>query len=179
MKLEQRRLCRVELTPTPTTTTTVAQLEPFLAKPLRPLRGLLDPQRLQRAGVDTYIYTSRPYGVAGWTLQPRVLVRARFSDGELLIQQLESRVDGLGAWQERLQFGLEARFRARSASPAGPPQQGVLEAEALVWAEVPLAAVAVAAPVLHLGLQQLLDRMERRCQQGLRRRAEAWLRRHA
>jgi len=180
MKLEQRRLCRVEITPTPTTTVTVAQLEPFLVKPLRPLRGLLDPKRLRRAGEDTYSYTSRPYGVAGWTLQPRVLVRARFADGELLIQQLESRVDGLGPWQERLQFGLEARLRAGSASPAGPQQQqGVLEAEALVWAELPVAAVAVAAPVLHLGLQQLLDRLERRCQQGLRRRAESWLQRHA
>jgi hypothetical protein len=35
----------------------------------------------------------------------------------------------------------------------------------------------VAGPVLKLGLQQLLDRLERRCQRGLRSRAEAWLER--
>ena len=35
----------------------------------------------------------------------------------------------------------------------------VLEAEALVWAELPAAAVAVAGPVLKIGLQQLLDRL--------------------
>jgi hypothetical protein len=29
--------------------------------------------------------------------------------------------------------------------------------------------------VLNLALQQLLDRLERRCHKGLRRRAEAWL----
>ena len=162
MRLEQRRLCRVALQPA----ATAGQLEAFLAKPLRPLRGLLDPQRLMGAGDDRYTYTSRPYGVAGWTLQPRVVLRAAWRDGELLIEQLETRVEGLGAWQERLRFGLEARLR---------PNPPALEAEALVWAELPAAAVAVAGPVLQLGLQQLLNRLERRCQRGLRRRAEAWL----
>ncbi|MFM8661872.1 MAG: hypothetical protein ACKOCI_11140, partial [Cyanobium sp.] len=117
---------------------------------------------------------SRPYGLAGWTLQPRVLLRARYAAGELLIEQLESRVQGLGAWQERLSFGLEARIRSGEDSERG---SAVLEAEARVWAELPAAAVVVAGPVLKLGLQQLLDRLERRCQLGLRGRAEAWLER--
>jgi len=172
MRLEQRRFTPIPLTPA----ATPEQLHLFLANPLRPLRGLLDPSRLQRAdpGGDTYRYTSRPYGVAGWTLQPRVLLRARYAEGELLIEQLESRVQGLGAWQERLSFGLEARIR-----PGEDPEWGsaMLEAEARVWAELPSAAVAVAGPVLKLGLQQLLDRLERRCQRGLRSRAEAWLER--
>jgi hypothetical protein len=168
MKLEQQRVCRVPLSPAPTP----ALLEAFLARPLRPLRGLLDPQRLERAGADTYTYASRPYGVAGWTLQPQVLLRAAFHDGELLIEQLESRVAGLGAWQERLSFGLEARLR-----PSHQPV--VLVAEARVWAELPPVALAVAGPVLTIGLQQLLDRLERRCQRGLRSRAETWLARQA
>jgi hypothetical protein len=171
MKLEQRRICQVQLSPAPP----AAALEAFLAKPLRPLRGLLDPQRLQRASDGTYTYISRPYGVASWTLQPRVLLRARFAEGELLIEQLESRVEGLGAWQERLSFGLEARLRASPGAADSPLHPAGLEADALVWAELPGAAVAVAGPVLHIGLQQLLDRLERRCQRGLRRRAEAWL----
>jgi len=177
MKLEQRRLCRVPLA----MAATPAELDTFLAKPLRPLRGLLDPQRLEQVGDDRYTYLSRPYGVAGWTLQPRVLLRACNGEGELLIEQLESRVEGLGAWQERLRFGLEARLRSRPAANAEREGMAVregmaeLEAEALVWAELPAAAVAVAGPVLTLGLQQLLDRLERRCQRGLRRRAEAWL----
>jgi hypothetical protein len=171
MKLEKRRICQVRFNPEPN----AVVLEAFLAKPLRPLRGLLDPKRLQRAGNDTYTYTSRPYGVVGWTLQPRVLLRAGFREGELLIEQLESRVDGLGAWQEQLSFGLEARLRTSPAAADGAQQPALLEAEALVWAELPAAAVAVAGPVLHIGLQQLLDRLERRCQRGLHRRAEAWL----
>jgi hypothetical protein len=108
--------------------------------------------------------------VAGWTLQPQVLLRAAFHDGELLIEQLESRVAGLGAWQERLSFGLEARLRATDLPVA-------LVAQARVWAELPPVALAVAGPVLNIGLQQLLDRLERRCQRGLRGRAEAWLER--
>lgn len=172
MRLEQHRFTRIPLTPEPTP----EQLHLFLAKPLRSLRGLLDPSRLQRAedSGDTYQYTSRPYGVAGWTLQPRVLLRARYTEGELLIEQLESRVQGLGAWQERLSFGLEARLRPGEIAERG---SAVLEAEARVWAELPAAAVAVAGPVLKIGLQQLLDRLERRCQRGLRGRAESWLER--
>ena len=172
MRLEQRRFTPIPLTPA----ATPEQLHLFLAKPLRPLRGLLDPSRLQRPdpGGDTYRYTSRPYGVAGWTLQPRVLLRARYAEGELQIEQLESRVQGLGSWQERLSFGLEARIRPGDAPESG---SAVLEAEARVWAELPAAAVVVAGPVLKLGLQQLLDRLERRCQLGLRGRAEAWLER--
>jgi hypothetical protein len=173
MKLEQRRLTRISLTPA--CMPTLLQLDAFLAKPLRPLRGLLDPKRLERVGHDTYSYLSRPYGVAGWTLQPRVLLRAHVREGELLIEQLESRVDGLGAWQERLSFGLEARLRARPLAAGGPQHPAVLEAEALVWADLPAAAAAVAGPVLNIGLQQLLDRLERRCERGLRHRAEAWL----
>jgi hypothetical protein len=170
MRLEQRRLTRIPLTPA----ATPEQLQLFLAKPLRPLRGLLDPSRLQRPdpGGDTYEYTSRPYGVAGWILQPRVLLRARYAEGELLIEQLESRVQGLGAWQERLSFGLDARLRPGVVAERG---RALLEAEARVWAELPAAAVAVAGPVLRIGLQQLLDRLERRCQRGLRGRAETWL----
>lgn len=171
MRLEQRRLTRIALTPTPR----AAQLEPFLVKPLRPLRGLLDPKRLRRTGYDTYSYTSRPYGVGNWTLQPRVLLRARFHEGELLIEQCESRVDGLGAWQERLSFGLEARLRTCPAAAEGHQQPAVLEAEAVVWAELPAAAVAVAGPVLNIGVHQFLDRLEYRCQHRLRRHAEAWL----
>lgn len=172
MRLEQRRFTPIPLTPA----ATPEQLHLFLAKPLRPLRGLLDPSRLQRSDPrgDTYRYTSRPYGLAGWTLQPRVLLRARYAEGELLIEQLESRVQGLGAWQDRLSFGLEARIRSGEDSERG---SAVLEAEARVWAELPAAALAVASPVLKLGLQQLLDRLERRCQLGLRGRAEAWLER--
>ncbi len=174
MKLEQHSICQVQFSPAPT----AAVLEAFLAKPLRPLRGLLDPKRLQRGGDNTYTYTSRPYGVAGWTLQPRVVLRAGFHQGELLIEQLESRVEGLGGWQDRLSFGLEARLRPCPVAAPGAHQPAALQAEARVWADLPAAAAAVAGPVLHIGLQQLLDRLERRCQRGLRSRAESWLERH-
>lgn len=165
MRLEQTRCVCVELAGA-----RPDQLAAFLSRPLRPLRGLLAAERLQESGADRFTYLSRPYGVAGWTLRPRVLLRAVWDGEALLIEQLESRVEGLGPWQERLQFGLEARLR-----PVDLAAPAALQAEARVWAELPAAAVAVAGPVLQLGLQQLLDRLERRCQRGLRRRAEAWL----
>lgn len=175
MRLEQQRRIQVPLdVPGVTPASTAGQLEAleaFLARPLRPLRGLLDPARLQAAPGDRYLYRSRPYGVAGWTLQPQVTLEARWDGEQLHIRQLEARVDGLGDWQDRLDFGLVATIR--------PLEAAVLEAEARVWAEVPAAAAPLAVPVLRLALQQLLDRLERRCQRGLRRRAEAWLSRPA
>jgi hypothetical protein len=176
MRLEQRRRCRVALD----SPATPERLAAFLSRPVRPLRGLLHPDRLQQSGPGHYTYISRPYGVAGFTLQPHVRLEARWQEGVLHLRQLESRVEGLGAWQERLQFGLEAWLRPLPAAAAGEDLDtpaAALEAEALVWAELPAAAVLVAGPVLKLGLQQLLDRLERRCHHGLRRRAEGWMRR--
>ncbi len=178
MRLEQRRRIQVPLAPTEGATipadapaeVMVEQLRAFLQRPLRPLRGLLDPARLQAAAGDRYLYRSRPYTVAGWILQPHVTLHALWDGDRLTIRQLEARVEGLGEWQERLQFGLEASIWPLAAG---------LEAQARVWAEVPAAAAPLAAPVLGLALQQLLDRLERRCQRGLRRRAEAWLSRPA
>jgi hypothetical protein len=179
VRLEQQRRIEVTLEPCAeglTAAPSEEQLRAFLVRPLRPLRGLLDPARLQAAPGDRYLYRSRPYGVAGWTLQPQVTLEARWDGEQLRIRQLEARVDGLGDWQDRLDFGLEATIR-----PLAPEEalEAVLEAEARLWAEVPAAAAPLAAPVLRLALQQLLDRLERRCQRGLRRRAEAWLSRPA
>lgn len=166
MRLEQRRLCRVSLEPP----ASPERLAEFLSRPIRPLRGLLHADRLQPSGPGLYTYISRPYSVAGWTLQPHVRLEARWQHEVLVLRQLESRVEGLGAWQQKLQFGLEARL-----TPVAAAGGACLQAEALVWAELPAAAVVVAGPVLNLGLQQLLDRLERRCHHGLRRRAESWL----
>ncbi len=167
MRLEQARHCCVPLV---APTGTAADLQAFLSRPVRPLRGLLDPARLQADGDGHYIYQSRPYGVAGWTLQPRVRLRASWDGKRLTIEQLESRVDGLGAWQDRLCFGLVAQVW-----PHCQEGQVALLADARVWTDLPAAAAPVASPVLKLGFDQLLDRLERRCQRGLRRRAEGWL----
>lgn len=183
MRLEQQRTLRVplevaSLAGTPTAAIE-AQLRRFLSRPIRPLRGLLDPSRLEAVGSDRYVYQSRPYGVVGWTLQPQVLLRARWDGQCLAMEQLEARVHGLGEWQERLHFGLSATIRPLltaddpQADAAGVNAQ--LEAAALVWAELPRSAAVLVTPVLQLALQQLLDRLERRCQRGLRRRAELWL----
>jgi len=174
VRLEQQRTIAVPLTGKAMAGWPVdaseARLHRFLARPIRPLRGLLDPSRLQAAGDDCYVYQSRPYGVAGWTLQPQVTLRARWDGQCLAIEQLAARVAGLGEWQERLRFGLAATMR-----PEISPSSVQLAASAVVWAELPGGAGALVAPVLGLALQQLLDRLERRCQRGLRRRVEAWL----
>lgn len=183
MRLEQQRTIRVPLEVASLAgmpaAWSEAQLRRFLSLPLRPLRGLLNPSRLLSVGGSRYTYQSRPYAVMGWTLQPQIMLSARWDGKCLAIEQLEARVNGLGEWQERLHFGLSATIRPLlttddlQADAAGVNAQ--LEAGALVWAELPGSAAVLLAPVLPLALQQLLDRLERRCQRGLRRRAEVWL----
>jgi hypothetical protein len=172
MKLEQRRRTRVALDQG----ATLERLAAFLSRPVRPLRGLLHPERLQQVGPHLYDYKSRPYSVAGWILQPHVRLEARWDQGVLHLRQLESRVEGLGQWQDLLHFGLEAWLQPGTDAAGTETSATVLEAEVLIWARLPGPAAVLAAPVLNLGGQQLLDRLERRCQQGLRRRAEGWFR---
>lgn len=177
-RLELVRLCRVplQLDPQPST----SQLEAFLARPVRPLRGLLSAERLSNPAPLIYVYNSRPYRLARWTIQPQVRLKAEFVDQALQLQQLSCWVEGLGAWQSQLDLGLSATIRAISLTSvdtlAGPGAEAgaQLEAEAIAWGVLPASARPL-APVLRLALSQLLDRMERRCHKGLRRRAEAWL----
>jgi hypothetical protein len=177
-KMELLRLCRVplQLEQQPT----VRELEAFLSKPIRPLRGLLSPERLSNPEPLIYAYNSRPHQLARWTIQPQVRLKAEFVDQALQLEQLSCRVEGLGEWQSQLHLGLSARIRAIDhatvGTPTGPGDAGgaQLEAEATAWGLLPASARPL-APVLRLALIQLLDRMERRCHKGLRRRAEAWL----
>jgi hypothetical protein len=176
--MELMRLCRVplQLEPQPT----ASEVEAFLSKPIRPLRGLLSPERLSNPEPLIYAYNSRPHQFARWTIQPQVRLKAEFVDQALQLEQLSCRVEGLGEWQSQLQLGLSARIRSVAhttlGSSTGPGDAGgaLLEAEATAWGLLPASARPL-APVLRLALTQLLDRMERRCHKGLRRRAEAWL----
>lgn len=167
MRFERRRQCNVEIQPP----ATQCELEAFLDRPMRVLRGLLDPSRLKQRGPDSFEYVSRPYGLTSLTVQTRTRLRASWDGTKLLIQQVTIQVEGLGEWQNLLSVGLEA-----SLSTDMQAGSAVLAAKAMVWVELPTAAMA-ASPALHLGLNQLLDRLERRCQKGLRRRAEGWLQR--
>jgi hypothetical protein len=177
-RMELVRLCRVPLLLEPQPT--ASEVEAFLSKPIRPLRGLLSPERLSNPEPLIYAYNSRPHQFARWTIQPQVRLKAEFVDRVLLLEQLSCRVEGLGEWQSQLHLGLSARIRAIDhatvGTPTGPVEAGgaQLEAEATAWGLLPASARPL-APVLRLALTQLLDRMERRCHKGLRRRAEAWL----
>ncbi len=176
--VELARLCHVPLLLEPQPT--ASQLEAFLAKPIRPLRGLLSSERLSHPEPLIYAYNSRPYKFARFTIQPQVRLRAEFVDQALELEQLSCVVQGLGAWQSHLHLGLRATIRAigpdSAVTPSGTLELpgALLQAEATAWGMLPVSARPL-APLLRLALSQLLDRMERRCHKGLRRRTEAWL----
>ncbi|MBD1192873.1 DUF1997 domain-containing protein [Vulcanococcus sp. Clear-D1] len=164
MKLEQSRVCTVQLD----SLRDAVQLEDYLSKPVRVLRGLLDPQRLKRAGSETFTYGSRPLTIAGFIIQPKVAIQTRFKDGELQIEHRSKGLPGLGDTYRNFSFGLEARLKAESKG---------LSAKALVWIEFPGVLDAVVRPAAQLTFRQILDRLENRFQERLPLKAEAWLRR--
>jgi hypothetical protein len=164
MKLEQRRQCFVGVSSKPS----AGQLESFLSKPTRVLRCVLDPKRLNKISDDTYSYASRPYKVAGLCLQPSVMLRARFQSGVLSIDQVSADIKGLSALYRQLSFGLEAKLRVSDDAK-------VLGIEALIWLKLPDLVAPALVPVAGLAMNQLLDRLERRCETGIDHRFALWL----
>lgn len=148
------------------------QVEAFLAQPKRPLRALLSRSRLEVIGSKPgrFAYASKPFGVGQWQLQPRVQLQADWRESALLIRCLDCRIEGLGGWQNAVNYRFEALLQ---------PEHEACEAK--VTSElnlVPRGALALVPSSLLLALgeqalEQAVARMERRCRTGLQQQLQS------
>ncbi|MEB3172060.1 MAG: DUF1997 domain-containing protein [Synechococcaceae cyanobacterium] len=173
--LVRRRRCRVAL---PQAAAGAERLEAYLALVDRPLAALLARDRLERLGDGRYLYRSRPFRLLGLTLVPTLELEARWREPWLEVASGACRLVGLGRWEGSLAFGLAARLRAEPAGIAGaeaaagasPALVGELEVALKLAPAVPGWGRALAGR----GLDQVVDRIERRLRRGLRQDALTW-----
>ena len=151
------------------------QLQGYLAQPGRPLKALLNRKKVERLEDGRFLYSSRPYQLLNFQLQPEVVFRCRWDGDQLSIVFEQCTIHGLGRLQELVQFQCQAWIR---------PEQQRLMAKADLSLELSPggAGALLPRPLMQrtgdLALRLVTDRLEKRCRTGLMKGALDWLARH-
>ena len=147
-------------------------LEWFLQKPRRTMAALLSRERMTPLGQGRFLYQSRPFRVLQFEITPVVVFQVVWQNSCLRIDFEDCQLKGLGVVQEAIRFKcravltpgdqrLDAEATAALAIAEGHPLQGLPK------------SVKEALAAKALGL--VFERLERRCQGGLRRAVERWI----
>ena len=151
------------------------QLQGYLAQPGRPLKALLNRNKVERFADGGFLYASRPYQLLNFQLQPEVVLRSSWDGDQLIILFEHCTIHGLGRLQDLVQFQCQAWIR---------PEQERLMAKADLSLELsPSGAGALVPERLmqrtgDVALRLVTDRLEKRCRTGLRKGALNWIARH-
>lgn len=149
------------------------RLAAYLALVDRPLAALLARDRLERLGGGRFLYRSRPFRLLTFALVPTLELQARWQEPWLEVASVACRLVGLGRWEKSLAFALAARLEAQPAGGMGelPGLVGELQVSLRLAPAVPGWGRALAAR----GLDQVVARIERRLQRGLRKDLLTWV----
>ena len=151
------------------------QLQGYLEKPPRPLKALLNHKKVERLEDGRLLYTSRPYQLLSFQLQPEVVFRSSWDGDQLTIVFEHCTIHGLGRLQDLVQFQCQAWIR---------PEQERLMAKADLSLKFSTsgAGALVPEPLMQrtgdLALRLVTDRLEKRCRTGLRKGALKWVARN-
>tara|TARA_B000000565_G_scaffold32277_1_gene21629 strand:- start:258 stop:782 length:525 start_codon:yes stop_codon:yes gene_type:complete len=151
------------------------QLQGYLEKPPRPLKALLNRKKVERLEDGRLLYTSRPYQLLSFQLQPEVVFRSSWDGDQLTIVFEHCTIHGLGRLQDLVQFQCQAWIR---------PEQERLMAKADLSLKLSTsgAGALVPEPLMQrtgdLALRLVTDRLEKRCRTGLRKGALKWVARN-
>ncbi len=151
------------------------QLQAYLAQPGRPLKALLNRNKVERLADGRFLYASRPYQLLNFQLQPEVVFRSSWDGDQLTIVFERCTIHGLGRLQDLVEFQCQAWIR--------PAQERLMAKADLSLEFSPNGAGALMPkPLLHrtgdLALGLVTDRLEKRCRTGLIRGALNWVARH-
>ena len=151
------------------------QLQGYLKHPGRPLKALLNRNKVERLADGRFLYESRPYQLLNFQLQPEVVFRSSWDGDQLTIVFEHCTIHGLGRLQDLVEFQCQAWIR---------PEQERLMAKAELSLELTTngAGALLPKPLLHrtgdLALRLVTDRLEKRCRTGLIKGALNWVARH-
>lgn len=145
---------------------TPERLAEYLSLVDRPLTALLARARLKRLAPGCFVYQSQRLRLLRFELIPTLRLQAQWEADELRIHSIESRISGLGRWDQIITFGLAASLRPEEAGLAG---------EVRITLSTPRAFPPWGRPLAGAALDQALGRIERRLQRGLRKDLLTWL----
>ena len=152
------------------------QLQGYLEKPRRPLKALLNRKKVERLEDGRLLYTSRPYQLLSFQLQPEVVFRSGWDGDQLTIVFEHCTIHGLGRLQDLVQFQCQAWIR---------PEQERLMAKAELSLKLSTSGAGALVPEQlmqrtgDLALRLVTDRLEKRCRTGLRKGALKWVARYS
>ena len=152
------------------------QLQGYLEKPRRPLKALLNRKKVERLEDGRLLYTSRPYQLLSFQLQPEVVFRSSWDGDQLTIVFEHCTIHGLGRLQDLVQFQCQAWIR--------PEQERLMaKAELSLKLSTSGAGALVQEQLMQrtgdLALRLVTDRLEKRCRTGLRKGALKWVARYS
>ncbi|QNI41689.1 conserved hypothetical protein (DUF1997) [Synechococcus sp. A15-28] len=151
-----------------------AVLQRFLQRPKRSMAALLTRQRMESQGDGRFLYSSRPFQILRFEITPEVLFSAQWSDPAqaLEIAFEDCRIHGLGAMQSAIRFECVALL-----APQGECVEAQARAAILLSSDSPLIALpsGLRQRLAQQALQLVFARLERRCQEGLRRALLDWI----
>ena len=144
----------------------------YLSQPKRPMAALLDRQRMEVQGDGIFLYRSRPFQLLRFEIRPEVVFTAAWSEQDLLIVFQRSRIRGLGVVEQAIRFSCEAVLQ-----PCSDGVRAKVSASILMDEKHPIALVpsALRRRLADQALQLVFERLERRCQGGLKRSLNRWL----
>jgi hypothetical protein len=145
---------------------TPGRLGAYLCQVDRPVMALLARDRLERLEAGRYTYRSRPLRLLGFELVPTLQLRARWRDPWLEVTCEDCRILGLGPWERALAFTMSAVL-----APGALGLEGELRVRLLPSPSLPGWGRSLAGR----GLDQVVDRIERRVQGGLRKDLLTWM----
>lgn len=147
-------------------------LSHYLSQPKRPLAALLNRQRMECRADGTFLYRSRPFQLVRFEIRPEVVFTAGWTNDQLRIVFLRSQINGLGAVERAIQFRCEAVLQPCADGLEAHVRASILMDENHAMAVVPLTWRCRWADQ---ALQLVFERLERRCQGGLKRSMNRWL----
>jgi hypothetical protein len=150
----------------PESAATPQRLATYLSLRDRPVLSLLARDRVEPLQPGRYLYRSRPLRLLGMEIHPSLQLRASWRDPVLEIVSESCQILGLGPWARALAFALRAHLR--------PGPQG-LEGELEVSLRLSSSLPGWGRSLTGRGLEQVVDRIERRVQAGLRDDLRRWL----
>jgi len=136
------------------------------------MAGLLNRQRMEVQGEGVFLYRSRPFQLLRFEIRPEVVFTTAWSQKNLLIVFQNSRIVGLGVVEQAIRFSCNAVLE-----PCFDGLQAKVSASILMDDNHPIALVPtdLRRRLAEQALQLVFERLERRCQGGLKRSLNRWL----